>query len=93
MPRGVRAIGSGRFTAPTALVTQGWQQSPMWIFVLRILTGPFPIMMSAVVHNGQITNYWLMRRQMEREGQRFMSNCDSELLAVYVRTTLQRADA
>ncbi|MEO0619955.1 MAG: glutamine amidotransferase, partial [Pseudomonadota bacterium] len=31
----------------------------------------------AVVHNGQITNYWLMRRQLEREGQRFVSNCDS----------------
>jgi len=37
-----------------------------------------------VVHNGQITNYWIMRRQMERKGHRFMSNCDSELLAVYV---------
>ena len=22
----------------------------------------------AVVHNGQITNYWLMRRQLERQG-------------------------
>jgi len=37
----------------------------------------------SVVHNGQITNYWIMRRQMERKGHRFMSNCDSELLAVY----------
>ena len=34
----------------------------------------------AVVHNGQITNYWLKRRQLEREGQRFVSDCDSELL-------------
>jgi glutamate synthase domain-containing protein 1 len=31
----------------------------------------------AVVHNGQITNYWIMRREMERLGHRFMSNCDS----------------
>ena len=37
----------------------------------------------SVVHNGQITNYWIMRRQMERKGHRFMSSCDSELLAVY----------
>ncbi len=44
----------------------------------------------AVVHNGQITNYWLMRRQLEREGQRFVSNCDSELLAVYVAVHLEK---
>ena len=44
----------------------------------------------AVVHNGQITNYWLMRRQLERGGQRFVSNCDSELLAVYTAVNLER---
>ena len=42
----------------------------------------------SVVHNGQITNYWIMRRQMERKGHRFMSNCDSELLAVYTADKL-----
>ena len=42
----------------------------------------------AVVHNGQITNYWMMRRDMERRGHRFMSNCDSELLAVYTADKL-----
>jgi glutamate synthase domain-containing protein 1 len=44
----------------------------------------FPYNDVSVVHNGQITNYWIMRREMERKGHRFMSNCDSELLAVYV---------
>lgn len=44
----------------------------------------------AVVHNGQITNYWLMRRQLERQGQRFVSNCDSELLAVYTANNLDQ---
>jgi glutamate synthase domain-containing protein 1 len=44
----------------------------------------------AVVHNGQITNYWIMRREMERLGHRFMSNCDSELLAVYTANNLER---
>jgi hypothetical protein len=44
----------------------------------------------AVVHNGQITNYWLMRREMERKGHRFMSNCDSELLAVYTAHNLEQ---
>ena len=44
----------------------------------------------AVVHNGQITNYWLMRRQLERDRQRFVSNCDSELLAVYTAVNLEK---
>ena len=44
----------------------------------------------AVVHNGQITNYWIMRREMERKGHRFMSNCDSELLAVYTANNLEQ---
>ncbi len=43
----------------------------------------FPYNDVSVVHNGQITNYWIQRREMERKGHRFMSDCDSELLAVY----------
>jgi len=50
----------------------------------------FPYNDVSVVHNGQITNYWLMRRKMEREGHRFMSNCDSELLAVYTANNLAK---
>ena len=48
----------------------------------------FPYNDVSVVHNGQITNYWNMRRQMERKGHRFMSHCDSELLAVYTADML-----
>ncbi len=48
----------------------------------------FPYNDVSVVHNGQITNYWLMRRAMERKGHRFMSDCDSELLAVYTAHNL-----
>ena len=48
----------------------------------------FPYNDVSVVHNGQITNYWLMRRELERKGHRFMSNCDSELLAVYTAQNL-----
>jgi glutamate synthase domain-containing protein 1 len=48
----------------------------------------YPFADVAVVHNGQITNYWLMRREMERKGHRFMSDCDSELLAVYTAHNL-----
>ncbi len=48
----------------------------------------FPYNDVSVVHNGQITNYWIMRRQMEQKGHRFMSDCDSELLAVYTAHNL-----
>ena len=44
----------------------------------------YPFSDIAVVHNGQLTNYWTFRRELERRGHRFMSNCDSELIAVYI---------
>jgi len=44
----------------------------------------YPFNDVAVVHNGQLTNYWNWRRALERRGHRFMSNCDSELIAVYL---------
>ena len=52
----------------------------------------FPYNDVSVVHNGQITNYWIMRREMERQGHRFMSNCDSELLAVYTAHNLANGE-
>lgn len=44
----------------------------------------YPFSDVSVVHNGQLTNYWTMRRAMERRGHRFTSDCDSELIAVYI---------
>ena len=44
----------------------------------------YPFNDVAVVHNGQLTNYWNWRRSLEHRGHRFMSNCDSELIAVYL---------
>jgi glutamate synthase domain-containing protein 1 len=38
----------------------------------------------AAVHNGQITNYWIMRRRLERKGMRFQTENDTELIAVYL---------
>ena len=52
----------------------------------------FPYNDVSVVHNGQITNYWIMRREMERRGHRFMSSCDSELLAVYTAHNLANGE-
>jgi len=44
----------------------------------------YPFADVSVVHNGQLTNYWTGRRALERRGHRFMSNCDSEVIAVYL---------
>ncbi|HJO46439.1 MAG TPA: class II glutamine amidotransferase, partial [SAR324 cluster bacterium] len=44
----------------------------------------YPFKDIAVVHNGQLTNYWNWRRTLDHRGHRFMSNCDSELIAVYL---------
>jgi len=44
----------------------------------------YPFSDVSVVHNGQLTNYWNNRRALENKGMRFMSDCDSELIAVYL---------
>lgn len=44
----------------------------------------YPYSDVAVVHNGQLTNYFYWRRRLERGGRRFMSECDSEIIAVYL---------
>lgn len=52
----------------------------------------YPFNDVSVVHNGQLTNYWMSRRQLERKGHRFMSHCDSELIAVYLADRIDRGD-
>jgi methylamine---glutamate N-methyltransferase subunit A len=49
----------------------------------------YPFADVSVVHNGQLTNYWNGRRALERRGHRFMSNCDSELIAVYLADKME----
>ncbi len=44
----------------------------------------------AIVHNGQITNYWKMRRRLEARGFEFRTDNDSELIAVYVADKLAK---
>jgi len=44
----------------------------------------------AIVHNGQITNYWKMRRRLERRGFEFTTDNDSELVAVYLADKLSQ---
>ncbi len=50
----------------------------------------YPVSDVSVVHNGQLTNYWSKRRELERSGHRFLSDCDSELIAVYVAELTER---
>jgi hypothetical protein len=52
----------------------------------------YPFNDVSVVHNGQLTNYWTMRRDLERRGHRFVSNCDSELIAVYIADRINQGD-
>jgi hypothetical protein len=42
---------------------------------------PFPDV--AIVHNGQLTNYYTWRRRLQRAGYRFTTENDSELIAVW----------
>ena len=75
--QGTHAIGHTRMATESDVDIRS--AHPYWAF---------PYNDVSVVHNGQITNYWIMRRQMEKKGHRFMSNCDSELLAVYTAHNL-----
>jgi glutamate synthase domain-containing protein 1 len=75
--KGTHAIGHTRMATESDVDIRS--AHPYWAF---------PYNDVSVVHNGQITNYWMMRREMERRGHRFMSNCDSELLAVYTADNL-----
>lgn len=52
----------------------------------------YPFSDVSVVHNGQLTNYWNNRRDLERRGRRFLSNCDSELIAVYLADRMDQGD-
>jgi len=47
----------------------------------------------AIVHNGQITNYWKMRRRLEARGFEFRTDNDSELIAVYLADKLAQGES
>ncbi|MDH3293014.1 MAG: class II glutamine amidotransferase [Acidimicrobiia bacterium] len=49
----------------------------------------YPFSDVAVVHNGQLTNYHQWRRRLERSGHRFQSECDSEIIAVYLAEKME----
>jgi len=71
--RGTHGIGHVRMATESDVDISG--AHPYWAY-------PFPDV--AVVHNGQLTNYWQWKRRLERAGHRFQSMCDSEIIAVYL---------
>jgi methylamine---glutamate N-methyltransferase subunit A len=77
--KGTHAIGHTRMATESDVDIRS--AHPYWAYPYNDI---------AVVHNGQLTNYWAMRRELERKGHRFVSNCDSELLAVYTASNLEQ---
>jgi glutamate synthase domain-containing protein 1 len=70
---GTHAIGHVRMATESDVDISG--AHPYWAY---------PFSDVAVVHNGQLTNYFYWRRRLERSGHRFQSECDSEIIAVYL---------
>ena len=79
--QGTHAIGHTRMATESDVDIRS--AHPYWAY---------PFNDVSVVHNGQLTNYWSFRREMERRGHRFMSNCDSELIAVYIADRMEAGD-
>ena len=52
---------------------------------------PFPDV--AIVHNGQLTNYYTWRRRLQRKGYRFTTENDSELIAVWNSDRMAAGDS
>jgi methylamine---glutamate N-methyltransferase subunit A len=70
---GTHAIGHVRMATESDVDISG--AHPYWAY---------PFTDIAVVHNGQLTNYFQWKRRLERQGHRFQSECDSEIIAVYL---------
>jgi hypothetical protein len=80
--QGTHAIGHTRMATESDVDIRS--AHPYWAY---------PFSDVSVVHNGQLTNYWGKRRELERRGHRFMSNCDSELIAVYLADRMDHDDS
>ncbi len=70
---GTHAIGHVRMATESDVDISG--AHPYWAY---------PFSDVAVVHNGQLTNYFHWKRRLEFSGHRFQSECDSEIIAVYL---------
>ena len=79
--KGTHAIGHTRMATESDVDIRS--AHPYWAYPFNDIS---------VVHNGQLTNYWTSRRGLERRGHRFVSNCDSEMIAVYIADRMNQGD-
>lgn len=77
---GTHGIGHARLA--TESVVSPDRAHPFWAYGFSDV---------AIVHNGQLTNYWKLRRQFERWGYRFRTDNDSELIAIYTAHYLKKS--
>ncbi|MFL6040308.1 MAG: glutamine amidotransferase [Gaiellales bacterium] len=80
--QGTHGIGHVRMATESDVDISG--AHPYWAY---------PFSDVAVVHNGQLTNYHQWRRRLERSGHRFQSECDSEIIAVYLAERMDEGDS
>ncbi len=80
--QGTHGIGHVRMATESDVDISG--AHPYWAY---------PFSDVAVVHNGQLTNYHQWRRRLERAGHRFQSECDSEIIAVYLAERMDDGDS
>ena len=70
---GTHGLGHARLATESSVLPNA--SHPFW-------ARPFPDV--AIVHNGQITDYYTWRERLLRQGYRFLTENDSELIAVWV---------
>jgi len=77
---GTHGIGHARLA--TESVVSSDRAHPFWAYGFSDV---------AIVHNGQLTNYWKLRRKFEGWGYQFRTDNDSELIAIYIAHYLKKA--
>ena len=70
---GTHGLGHARLATESSVLPNA--SHPFW-------ARPFSDM--AIVHNGQITDYYTWRDKLQRKGYRFLTENDSELIAIWV---------
>ena len=76
---GTHGLGHARLATESSVLPNA--SHPFW-------ARPFPDV--AIVHNGQITDYYTWRDRLQRQGYRFLTENDSELIAVWVSDQMKQ---
>lgn len=76
---GTHGLGHARLATESSVLPNA--SHPFW-------ARPFPDV--AIVHNGQITDYYTWRERLQRDGYRFLTENDSELIAVWISDQMSK---